>query len=145
MAPLKVKKQIDMKKLDKYDWQEIIFVAIYIIAATLGRYGISFGKIITIFYFPLLILFLAYLEIKRGNFKIDSVWTVFTLFYKSFYLTAMFFIMSKYPGYQIMAVSALVITILYIILTYFVKKNNNLAIRAVIYYLVFGLFLPPIY
>lgn len=61
MAPLKVKKQIDMKKLDKYDWQEIIFVAIYIIAATLGRYGISFGKIITIFYFPLLILFLAYL------------------------------------------------------------------------------------
>ena len=48
----------------------------------------------------------------------------------------MFFIMSKYPGYQIMAVSASIVTILYIILTYFVKKNNNLAIRAVIYYLV---------
>lgn len=131
-----------MKILEKYDWQEIISVILYLIIATLGRFDISIFRMISIFYFPLLMLFLVYLEIKRGNFKIDSVWTVFTLFYKSLYLTAMFVSIFKYPGYQIVIFAAIAITILYIILSYFVKKNNNLAIRGIIYYIVFSLFLP---
>jgi len=85
-------------------------------------------------------IFLVYLEIKRGNFKIDSVWTVFTLFYKSMYITAMFVSIGKYPGYQIIILTAIFTTILYVILTYFVKRNNNLAIRGIIYYFVFSLF-----
>jgi len=138
----KFKNVNSMKKLDKNDWHEIISVSIYLIIATLGRFDISIFTMISIFYFPLLIIFLVYLEIKRGNFKIDSVWTVFTLFYKSMYITAMFVSIGKYPGYQIIILTAIFTTILYVILTYFVKKNNNLAIRGIIYYFVFSLFLP---
>ena len=131
-------------KINKIDKKELIAVFIYILVIILTRFGIDFFSIFTIILSPIIIGYLIYLEFKRGSFKSNNtmsqvLWAVFTLYYKTNLLTALYFQLHKFPGALAITIFALSITLLYLILMYFTKKNKNLSLTSLIYLLVFGI------
>jgi hypothetical protein len=131
-------------KIDKNDKKELIAVSIYILVIILTRFGIDFFSIFSLILFPIIIGYLIYLEFKRGSFKSNNtmsqvLWAVFALYYKTNLVTALYFQLHKFPGAFAITIFALSITLLYLILMYFTKKNKNLSLTSLIYLLVFGI------
>ena len=123
--------------IDKIDKKELIALSIFILVIILNKIGIDFFSIITIILLPIIIFYLIYLEFKRGSFKCNNttsqlLWAVFALYYKTNLVTALYFQLHKFPGAFAITIFALSITLLYLILMYFTKKNKNLSLTSLI-------------
>lgn len=130
--------------IDKIDKKELIALSIFILAIILNKIGIDFFSIITIILLPIIIFYLIYLEFKRGSFKCNNttsqlLWAVFALYYKINLATALFFQLYKFPGAFAISIFGLSITLLYLLLMFFSKKNKNLTLTSLIYLLVFSI------
>jgi len=98
--------------------------------------------IITMLAFVISIGLLIYIGITKNEFKIDMWNILFSIYYKTFFLTALYFAFKDYPGKDIMSITAISFALLYILFAIIRKIKKEFIFSAILYINLFcGFFL----
>ncbi|MDD4150094.1 MAG: hypothetical protein PHE33_08700 [Bacteroidales bacterium] len=120
---------------------ECLIVSVFVLLVMLAKVGVPFTSIATMPVLLNVIGFLFYLGITSTDFKTEPFQVFFAIYYKMFFVTALFFTLKDYPGKDIMSAVALISAILYIIFVIVKNKKNDLYFIAIIYITLFCSFL----
>lgn len=120
---------------------ECLIVSVFVLLVMLAKVGVPFTSIATIPALPIVIGFLFYLGITSTDFKTEPFQVFFAIFYKMYFITALFFTFRNYPGKDIMALVALIVALLYIVFVIIKDRKNDSYITTIIYIILFCSFL----
>lgn len=126
-----------MKELKK----ESIVVSGFVLLCILDKVKIPHMGIIVMLVLPIVIGFLIYESITSENFKTYKFQGLFSIYYKMFFILALFFALKDYPGKDIMSIVAICSALLYILYTALFKPKKDTIISAILYINLFSGFL----
>lgn len=126
-----------MKELKK----ESIVVSGFVLLCILDKVKIPHMGIIVMLVLPIVIGFLIYESITSENFKTYKFQGLFSIYYKMFFILALFFALKDYHGKDIISIVAICSALLYILYTALFKAKKDTIISAILYINLFSGFL----
>jgi len=121
--------------------KESIIVSGFVLLCVLDKVNVPFVGIAVLFVLPIVIAALIYLGIKSADFKKNILQVIFSIYYKMFFILALFFALKDYPGKDIVSIVALSSAILYIVFIALSKTKKNLIVVAILYINLFSGFI----
>ncbi len=126
-----------MKEIEK----ESIIVSGFVLLCILDKVKIPYMGIVVMLALPIVIGLLIYESITSANFKTFKFQGLFSIYYKMFFILALFFALKDYPGKDVMSIVAISSAILYILYTALFKAKKDTIISAILYFNLFSGFL----
>lgn len=121
--------------------KESIIVSGFVLLCVLDKVNVPFVGIAVLFVLPIVIAAIIYLGIKTADFKKNILQVIFSIYYKMFFILALFFALKDYPGKDIVSIVALSSAILYIVFIALSKTKKNLIVVAILYINLFSGFI----
>lgn len=123
--------------------KEGLIVSSFILLCVLDKIDIQFMGIITMLALPISIGLLIYVIVTNAKIKtntLQSIYIILEIYYKMFFLLALYYIFKDYPGKDIMSIVAIGNTLLYIIFATINKAKKDFVFSAILYTIVFSSF-----
>ncbi len=122
--------------------KEGIIVSSFVLLCILDKINVPFIGIAILFILPVVIGLLIYVGITSTDFKTGKLQVIFSIYYKMFFLIALFFALKDYPGKDLISIVAVSSALLYIIFVALSKtKKEGLILLAILYINLFSGFL----
>ncbi|MDD2636021.1 MAG: hypothetical protein PHW82_11035 [Bacteroidales bacterium] len=121
--------------------KECLFVSIFIAIVMLAYVGVPFAYVASLLALPIVIGLLIFLGVSTTTFQTEPMQVVLSIFYKIFFIIALFFMSNAYPGKYWFSAIALIIAVTYIIVVLVKNPKPDLFVTAIIYINLFCGFL----
>ncbi|MEJ5267760.1 MAG: hypothetical protein WHW07_08170 [Bacteroidales bacterium] len=121
--------------------KEGIIVSSFVLLCILDKINVPFIGIAILFILPVVIGLLIYVGITSTDFKTGKLQVIFSIYYKMFFLIALFFALKDYPGKDLISIVAVSSALLYIVFVALSKTKKGLILLAILYINLFSGFL----